>query len=270
MDFNSPPAGMVRNTSEESFSNKPALVVVIVDDPQMDGFGPTRHTTYRITCQLHTGGEASACRHRFSEFVKLRNELISRPGVVVPPLPDKQVMNRFAKEFVEKRRGQLQVFLQRVIDHPLASSNSALFGFLSWPEEVRSAVVGRYKDLQMPPAPPDDAGDPLKDAAKMTAELQSQLQKVRAVAKRLTARRKDEGMDLIELSQGMQLLGEHGMNGALNSPFSAVRASAPRLHKHLALFFVAQRGMTLVGAAVAVCAGHGAAREHHEAAGGGR
>ena len=170
-DFNSPPSGFnspptAARTVSQSISDeleRPSVVVVTVDEAQMDGFGPTRHTSYRISCQLQAGGEPSACRHRFSEFVKLRTELVnSGPGVVIPPLPDKQVMNRFSKEFIEKRRNQLQIFLQRVVDHPLASSNSALFGFLSWPEMFRATVVGRAKEVQMPPCPPDDMGDALK------------------------------------------------------------------------------------------------------------
>ena len=226
MDFDSPPAGMVTGrTPSHSLSDdsdqRPSLVVITVDDPLTEGFGPTKHTSYRISCQLAAGGEASQVRHRFSEFVKLRTELVSSgPGVVIPPLPDKQVMNRFTKEFIEKRRNQLQVFLQRVCDHPLASSNSAFFGFLSWPENMRGVVLSRVKEVKMPRCPPDDAGDPLTDAAKMAAELQGHLTKMRAVVKRLTARRKDEGMDLIELSQHAQMLGEHGMNGALHQPMA--------------------------------------------------
>lgn len=62
---------------------------------------------------------------------------------------------------------------------------------------------------------------PLQDAAKMATELQAHLQKTRTVAKRLNSRREDEGMDLIELSQSVQQLGEHGMNGALHAPMAA-------------------------------------------------
>jgi len=216
--FDAPPAGMVGRTPTHSIDlTPPSLVTVTVDDPQTEGVA-MRFTTYRISCQLNAGGEPSSCRHRFSDFVKLRSELVaSGPGVVVPPLPDKNVMNRFSKEFIEKRQKLLQLFLQRVIDHPLASSNSALFGFLSWPEHMRSVVVARCKDVHMPPCPPDDTGDALKDAAKMTAELQTQLAKVRTVLKRLTQRRNDEGMDLLEFSQGVQMLGEHGMNGPLQA-----------------------------------------------------
>lgn len=94
-----------------------ALIDLTVDDPQTSGFGPTRHTTYRISCVAR--GTNASCRHRFSEFIKLREEVIeATPGVVVPPLPEKKVMNRFGDEFIEKRRVMLEIFLQQIIDHP--------------------------------------------------------------------------------------------------------------------------------------------------------
>ena len=56
-----------------------------IDDPQSAGFGPTKHTTYRISCVSR--GATSTVRHRFSEFVTLRESLLNdQLGVVVPPL----------------------------------------------------------------------------------------------------------------------------------------------------------------------------------------
>ncbi|KAL3917471.1 MAG: hypothetical protein SGPRY_006392 [Prymnesium sp.] len=213
------------------------LLSVSLDEPQLEGFGPTRHTSYRVTSHLPThhaasGWQASgsksgsppssSTRHRFSEFVKLRDDLYAAaPGILIPPLPSKSVINRFAKEFIEKRRCQLALFLQRVVEHPLAASLPPVLGFMGWGEEIRALVIKRAREVLLPPPPPDDTGDPLVDAAKMATELQAHLQKTRTVAKRLTSRREDEGMDLIELSQSVQQLGEHGMNGALHGPMAA-------------------------------------------------
>ena len=166
---------MNRPSFSNSISEPASLVMITVDEPRLEGYGPTRHTTYRITSQLTAGGEPSICRHRYSEFGKLRTELCnSHPGVVIPPLPDKQVMNRFSTEFVEKRRGLLQLFLQRAIDHPLACTVSALFSFLTLAEIIRQTVQARAKEVVMPPCPSDEAGDALKDAVKMVETLEKQ------------------------------------------------------------------------------------------------
>ena len=67
------------------------LLMLNVDDPKNEGYMATKYTTYRITCGFRGGGGAtSGCRHRYSDFLTLRNELMNgNPGVVVPPLPQK-------------------------------------------------------------------------------------------------------------------------------------------------------------------------------------
>ena len=120
-------------------------ITLTVDEPQSSGFGPTKYTTYRIVCQSRSGG-SSSCRHRFSEFLSLRANLIDTlPGVVVPPLPEKKVLNRFGEEFVEKRRVMLETFLQRSVDHPIVANSSALHSFLQWNETMRAPISARLQ-----------------------------------------------------------------------------------------------------------------------------
>ncbi len=70
------------------------LFGVTVDDPKTEGM-VSKHTTYRIVCSLRAGGGESSTRHRFSEFLELRDALMRvTPGVVIPPLPEKKMMNR--------------------------------------------------------------------------------------------------------------------------------------------------------------------------------
>lgn len=82
------------------------VVRVSVGETGTDGFGPMRFTTYRITSELEpgawqvdagVGGDGPAgpvsCRHRFSDFLRLREDLLDAfPGVIVPPLPEKQAV----------------------------------------------------------------------------------------------------------------------------------------------------------------------------------
>jgi hypothetical protein len=195
-------------------------VFITVDEPKSEGFGPTKHTTYRCSSRGSSGATASV-RHRFSNFVQLRDTLLELlPGVVVPPLPEKQVMNRFAAEFVEKRRDMLETFLQQIVDHPLAATNEKVHTFLEWTESLRKPVLERCSGFQLPSLPPLEAGDPLKDAGKMLDEFAKQLQSIRETFKRLQARQNEDGLDLHELSQGIKLLS--------NNPMNSVRARRPQ------------------------------------------
>ena len=114
-----------------------SAITVIVEDPKNEGFGPTKHTTYKITC---TGGsDKASARHRFSAFVTLRTDMLDLlPGVVVPPLPEKQVMNRFSAEFIEKRREML--------------SNAPLPNEEQTPGEVIELVLRALRDVDWPRA----------------------------------------------------------------------------------------------------------------------
>ena len=196
--------------------NQPGLVAVVVDEAMHEGFGPSKHTTYRINTTLRSGS-SSTCRHRFSEFLTLRTALVdSSPGVVIPPLPEKKVMNRFSSDFVEGRRLMLEVFLQRVVNHPLACVTPALASFLGWKEDICTVINNEMRGFVVPTPPnPVDGGDPLKDASALTASFEAGLVSVRTVLKRLQQKMQDAGLDYLEMSQAMQAMGDNSMNVTL-------------------------------------------------------
>ncbi|KWU41898.1 hypothetical protein RHOSPDRAFT_30300 [Rhodotorula sp. JG-1b] len=75
-------------------------------------------------------------RRRFHDFVFLRRALSHDfTACVVPPLPDKHRMeyvigDRFSPEFIERRRQDLERFLQRVGRHPKLSRTEVFQAFL--------------------------------------------------------------------------------------------------------------------------------------------
>ena len=90
------------------------------------GEGMSAYFTYEVTTKTslpqYAFGQFSVTR-RFRDFDWLHAQLSHKyPGVIVPPLPEKQVTNRFSVDFVEKRREQLEAFLQVIVDHPLAAN----------------------------------------------------------------------------------------------------------------------------------------------------
>ena len=83
--------------------------------------GPNGETTTRITVQ-----------RRFSQFVALHTALTRRlPGIVLPPLPEKQYAGRFSQDFVEARRGDLERYLNKIVRHPVVRYAEVLTFFLS-------------------------------------------------------------------------------------------------------------------------------------------
>jgi sorting nexin-4 len=199
------------------------IVSIVVDQPQSSGFGPRKHTTYRITSSC-SGGASATCRHRFSEFLAVRNELLEAlPGVVIPPLPEKQMMNKFADEFVEKRREMLQIFLERCLNHPLVSVCERLHTFLLWAEPIRTPVISANGSFRVPPLPSESASDALVDAMKQLGELEQHIKKIREKFKGMQSRQNSDGSDLLEISFGMKAMADLPMNSVLAlalNPFS--------------------------------------------------
>ncbi|KIM46899.1 hypothetical protein M413DRAFT_440467 [Hebeloma cylindrosporum] len=96
---------------------------VQVDDPDdlhPSSPNPNGETGLRITVQ-----------RRFSQFVMLHTVLSRRlPGIVLPPLPEKQYAGRFSEDFVEARRGDLERYLNKIVRHPVVRYAEILTFFL--------------------------------------------------------------------------------------------------------------------------------------------
>eukprot|EP00964_Phaeocystis_antarctica_P006852 scaffold3709_cov68-Phaeocystis_antarctica.AAC.1 len=139
------------NRQDSGLGNTPGLVSMVVDEAIHEGFGPAKHTTYRLTTTLVKTSSTSTCRKRFSHFIALRATMVeSSPGLVIPPLPEKSVMNRFESDFVENRRLMLEVFLQRVVNHPVAVLLPALAQFLGWKEDICTIVNAEMGSFILP------------------------------------------------------------------------------------------------------------------------
>jgi sorting nexin-1/2 len=105
-----------------------------VGDPHKVGDLTSSHTVY----QVHTKTSSKAYRtpeftvsRRYRDFLWLYNQLHSNnPGVVVPPPPEKQAMNRFDQNFVESRRSALERMLNKTASHPVLQHDGDLKLFL--------------------------------------------------------------------------------------------------------------------------------------------
>ncbi|KAF7387299.1 hypothetical protein HZH68_012976 [Vespula germanica] len=112
---------------------------VKVDNPQKHLETLETYITFRITTRVtrpeYENGEYIVCR-RYNDFIWLRQKLVdSYPTHIIPPLPGKHTLlaqlDRYSKEFIIARMKLLQIFLNRVINHPILSYDKNLQIFLT-------------------------------------------------------------------------------------------------------------------------------------------
>ena len=76
-------------------------------------------------------GQFSVLR-RYSDFEWLLEQLGSAfPGIILPPIPEKQAVGRFSPDFVEQRRRGLERFLSKISQHPLLVESQYFINFLT-------------------------------------------------------------------------------------------------------------------------------------------
>lgn len=89
-------------------------------------------------------GQFSVLR-RYSDFCWFHDQLcFLYPGIIMPPLPEKQAVGRFSTEFIESRRRGLEKFISRILKHPTLVNSEILVTFL----EVDDAGLAAAKDRQ--------------------------------------------------------------------------------------------------------------------------
>ncbi|XP_068168900.1 sorting nexin-1a isoform X2 [Antennarius striatus] len=109
-------------------------IQVSVKDPEKIGDGMTAYMAYKVTTEtslLMFRNQTFSVKRRFSDFLGLYEKLSEKHapnGFIVPPPPEKSILGmtkvKVGKEdsssadFVERRRGALERYLQRVVTHP--------------------------------------------------------------------------------------------------------------------------------------------------------
>lgn len=120
-------------TAKSSDSSAPVFFIS-VDDPQRVGDPIRAFTMYtvhtRTTSPLFQKSIFSVLR-RYSDFLWLYETLsMNNPGVVVPPVPEKNPFGRFDETFVQQRRLALEKCIQKIVNHPVLAKDPDLKLFL--------------------------------------------------------------------------------------------------------------------------------------------
>ncbi|XP_064635989.1 sorting nexin-33-like [Lineus longissimus] len=81
---------------------------------------------------------------RYKHFDWLHKILCEKfPCVATPPIPDKQVTGRYEDEFISERMRLLQLWLNRMVRHPVIANSAVLLHFLTCTDEKRWKVGKR-------------------------------------------------------------------------------------------------------------------------------
>jgi hypothetical protein len=73
---------------------------------------------------------------RYKHFDWLHERLCEKfPCVATPPIPDKQVTGRYEDEFISERMKLLQLWMNRMVRHPVIATSAVLLHFLTCTDE---------------------------------------------------------------------------------------------------------------------------------------
>uniref|UniRef100_A0A1A8EUD7 Sorting nexin-1 n=2 Tax=Nothobranchius korthausae TaxID=1143690 RepID=A0A1A8EUD7_9TELE len=129
-------------------------ITVSVTDPEKIGDGMTAYVAYKVSTETLLPmfrNKTFTVRRRFSDFLGLYEKLSDKhgpSGLIVPPPPEKSILGmtkvKVGKEdsssadFQERRRGALERYLQRVVNHPLLLQDPDVREFLEKDELPRA------------------------------------------------------------------------------------------------------------------------------------
>ena len=127
------------NANQMKLSDVHYKLEISVTNPVVEHEGSASFTIYHINIETNnprlTKSKYTVVR-RYSDFDILHQCLsFDHPTLLIPPLPNKQRLEyikggRFTDEFVSKRCNSLDIFINRVIKHPVLSKSEVLMIFL--------------------------------------------------------------------------------------------------------------------------------------------
>lgn len=144
----------IRTTGQPSVSieqaAKPSFQIT-VGDPHKVGDLTSSHIVYSVRTKTTSKGYKQPefeVKRRYRDFLWLYNTMHgNNPGVVVPPPPEKQALNRFESNFVESRRAALEKMLNKIAAHPTLQHDPDLKLFL---ESESFNVDVKHKERREP------------------------------------------------------------------------------------------------------------------------
>uniref|UniRef100_A0A7N6AUE8 Sorting nexin-1 n=1 Tax=Anabas testudineus TaxID=64144 RepID=A0A7N6AUE8_ANATE len=222
---------------------------VSVKDPEKIGDGMNAYMAYKVSTQTTLSmfrNKTFTVRRRFSDFLGLYEKLSEKHGpngFIVPPPPEKSILGmtkvKVGKEdssstdFVERRRGALERYLQRVVNHPSLLQDPDVREFLEreeLPRAVSTQALSGAGFLKMLNRATDAVS---KMTIKMNEsdvwfeeklqEVESadqQFRKLHALVETLVVHRKELSLNTASFAKSAAMLGSAEDNTALSRALS--------------------------------------------------
>ncbi|GLD46680.1 sorting nexin-1-like protein [Lates japonicus] len=238
-------------------------IFVSVKDPEKIGDGMNAYMAYKVTTQTTLPmfrNKTFTVRRRFSDFLGLYEKLSEKHGpngFIVPPPPEKSILGmtkvKVGKEdsssadFVERRRGALERYLQRVVNHPSLLQDPDVREFLEreeLPRAVSTQALSGAGFLKMINKATDAVS---KMTIKMNEsdvwfeeklqEVESadqQFRKLHALVESLVVHRKELSLNTASFAKSTAMLGSAEDNTALSralSQLAEVEDKMEQLHQ---------------------------------------
>ncbi|XP_071348630.1 sorting nexin-1a [Trachinotus anak] len=224
-------------------------IFVSVKDPEKIGDGMNAYMAYKVSTQTTLSmfrNKTFTVRRRFSDFLGLYEKLSEKHGpngFIVPPPPEKSILGmtkvKVGKEdsssadFVERRRGALERYLQRVVNHPSLLQDPDVREFLEreeLPRAVSTQALSGAGFLKMINKATDAVS---KMTIKMNEsdvwfeeklqEVESadqQFRKLHALVESLVVHRKELSLNTASFAKSAAMLGSAEDNTALSRALS--------------------------------------------------
>uniref|UniRef100_A0AAQ5XMQ0 Sorting nexin-2 n=1 Tax=Amphiprion ocellaris TaxID=80972 RepID=A0AAQ5XMQ0_AMPOC len=234
-------------------------VLVSVKDPEKIGEVYEKHCAFQTTLPMFRN-KTFTVRRRFSDFLGLYEKLSEKHGpngFIVPPPPEKSILGmtkvKVGKEdsssadFVERRRGALERYLQRVVNHPSLIQDPDVREFLEreeLPRAVSTQALSGAGFLKMINKATDAVS---KMTIKMNEsdvwfeeklqEVESadqQFRKLHALVESLVIHRKELSLNTASFAKSTAMLGSAEDNTALSralSQLAEVEDKMEQLHQ---------------------------------------
>jgi PX domain len=122
---------VIKEPPEPVLPPSPTLIIQVLEPLQV-GDKLSGRIEYRVATKttLPFRNQQCSVMRRFSDFLWLYNQLLHKyPGVIIPPVPDKQAVGRFGEEFIENRRVALHRFMNLLSQHEVLKVDSVLQQF---------------------------------------------------------------------------------------------------------------------------------------------
>ncbi|XP_033823690.1 sorting nexin-1-like isoform X2 [Periophthalmus magnuspinnatus] len=241
-------------------------IQVSVKEPEKIGDGMNAYMAYKVFTQTTLAMFRSptlTVRRRYSDFLGLYEKLSEKHGpngYIVPPPPEKNLLGmtkvKVGKEdsssadFLERRRGALERYLQRVVNHPTLLQDPDVREFLEREELPRAVntqalsgagflkMINRATDAVSKMTIKMNESDVwFEDKLQEVESADQQFRKLHALVESLVLHRKELSTNTASFAKSAAMLGSAEDNTALSralSQLSEVEDKMEQLHQEQA------------------------------------